>query len=55
VLYITEQTVFSLTDRGIVLREIAPGVDLNKDEIARMGFRPIISDDLLLMDHALFR
>jgi propionate CoA-transferase len=55
VIYITERCVFALTDDGIQLIEIAPGVDLEKDILARMDFKPIIKDSPPLMDKRLFR
>ena len=55
ILYITERAVFRLTDRGVTLTEIAPGVDLEKDILAHMEFTPAIDPDLKEMDPALFR
>ncbi len=49
VMYITERAVFRLTDRGIELIEFAPGVDLERDVLARMAFRPLISETLKQM------
>jgi propionate CoA-transferase len=55
VLYVTERCVFRLTGDGLELCEIAPGVDLERDILSRMAFRPLIRSDLALMDCRLFR
>jgi propionate CoA-transferase len=44
VLYVTERAVFRLADAGLELIELAPGLDLERDVIAHMGFRPIIGE-----------
>lgn len=54
VYYITERCVFRLTEKGLLLTEIAPGIDLEKDILAHMEFRPEIAEDLKLMDPRLF-
>ena len=54
VLYITERCVFRLTDKGLELTEIAPGIDLDRDVLARMDFAPAISPDLRLMHTSIF-
>lgn len=54
VLYITERCVFKLTPQGIALSEIAPGIDLQKDILDRMDFKPIIQEPLKLMDARIF-
>ena len=56
VLYVTERAVFRpAADGGIELIEIAPGLDLDRDVLGLMGFRPTISPNLKKMDAALFR
>ncbi|MNW07896.1 Acetate CoA-transferase YdiF [compost metagenome] len=52
--YITERAVFTLKADGLHLVEIAPGVDLEKDILAKMDFAPVISPQLKLMDERLF-
>jgi propionate CoA-transferase len=54
ILYITERAVFKLVKGGIKLIEIAPGVDLKKDILAQMEFKPIIDENLKEMDPRIF-
>ncbi len=54
VLYVTERCVFSLHAEGIELLEVAPGLDLERDILAHMAFRPVIARDLAPMEAALF-
>ena len=55
VLYITERCVFRLTEKGLELTEIAPGIDLDREILAQMDFAPAISPDLRLMNASIFR
>jgi propionate CoA-transferase len=48
--YITDRAVFELADDGLVLIEVAPGIDLERDVIGQMGFRPRIADDCRTTD-----
>ena len=54
VLYITDRCVFRLTENGLQLTEVAPGVDIDKDILAHMSFEPIIDDEPILMDSRIF-
>ncbi|KRB70403.1 acyl CoA:acetate/3-ketoacid CoA transferase [Noviherbaspirillum sp. Root189] len=55
VLYITERCVFRLVHAGLEVIEIAPGIDLERDVLSQMNFRPVVSPDLKLMDARIFR
>lgn len=55
VLYVTERAVFTLEDGCVTLREVAPGVDIEKHIIAMMGFPPKLSPALKVMDRQLFQ
>ena len=50
VLYITERCVFRLTGDGLLLTEIAPGIDLKRDILDRLAFDLRVADDLKLME-----
>ena len=53
--YVTERCVFRIGDRGLVLTEVAPGIDVEKHILPNMDFEPVISPDLKLMDDRIFR
>jgi len=55
VLYVTERCVFALRQEGLELTEVAPGIDVERDVLAQMEFKPIISRDPTLMDERIFR
>ncbi len=55
VLYITERCVLTLSPAGMVLQEVAPGIDLERDVLAKMGFEPILAKPVRTMDPRLFR
>lgn len=55
VLYVTERAVFELRGQGLTLTEIAPGIAMESQVIAQMGFRPLIAGDLREMDARIFR
>ena len=54
VLYVTERCVFELTPEGLELVEIAPGIDIERDILAQMEFRPVIRRDPAIMDRRIF-
>ncbi len=54
VLFVTERAVFRLGPDGPVLVEVAPGVDPEREVIARMGFRPVVGE-VREMDPRIFR
>ena len=54
VLYVTERCVFKLTRDGLELTEVAPGIDIERDILAQMEFRPIMRRDPAIMDGRIF-
>jgi len=54
VLYITERAVFTLKPEGLTLIEIAPGIDLQKDVLDMMEFKPHIDPGLREIDHRVY-
>jgi len=54
VMYVTERCVLVLTPEGLELTEIAPGIDIERDILPHMAFRPIIKSPQP-MDARIFR
>ncbi len=44
--FFTERCVFGLDSRGLILTEIAKGVDIDRDILDKMEFKPVIAADL---------
>jgi propionate CoA-transferase len=53
-LFVTERAVFDVEAEGLTLVEIGPGLDVERDVVAHMGFRPRVSARLRTMDARLF-
>ena len=54
VLYVTERAVFRLTPKGMALVEIAPGIDVRRDVLDRMDFKPLVTSEPKIMSAAFF-
>ncbi len=56
IMYVTERAVFRLdkNNNELVLEEIAPGIDIEKDVLSKMDFKPQISSEIKEMDIRLF-
>jgi len=53
-LFVTERAVFRIGAGGLELVEIAPGIDVERDVVAQMGFRPRVAANLVTMDARIF-
>jgi propionate CoA-transferase len=53
VLYVTERCVFKLTKDGLALVEVAPGIDVERDILRNLPFRPVMNQPAV-MDAAIF-
>lgn len=53
--FITDRCVMKPTDRGMMITEVAPGIDIQKDIIEQMEFTPLVSKDVKEMDAKIFR
>jgi propionate CoA-transferase len=54
VIYVTERCVLALTPEGLELTEVAPGIDIERDILPHMGFKPIVRAPRP-MDERIFR
>ena len=55
VTYVTERCVLKLTPDGLVVTELAPGVNVERDILAQASIPLTIASDVRMMDAALFR
>jgi propionate CoA-transferase len=53
VLYITERCVFTISESGLELVEVAPGIDIERDILSKMPFAPRIGK-IVEMDASIF-
>ncbi|EIE3867475.1 acyl CoA:acetate/3-ketoacid CoA transferase, partial [Staphylococcus pseudintermedius] len=49
------RAVFELQEDGLTLIEVAPGLDIEQDIIAQMGFTPKISPQLKEVDPTMYQ
>ncbi len=52
-LYVTERCVFRLTADGMELTEVAPGIDIERDILSHMDFKPVVKCPVA-MEEAIF-
>jgi propionate CoA-transferase len=52
--YVTDRAVFALEDDGLALIEVAPGIDVERDVLGRMGFRPKVAEQLRTTDSRVY-
>lgn len=55
VTYVTERAVLRLDDHGLILTEVAPGLDVQRDVLDQAATPIRVSPDLRVMDAALFQ
>jgi acyl CoA:acetate/3-ketoacid CoA transferase len=53
--YVTERCVMKLTPEGLLVTEIAPGIDLERDVLAQAGTALAVSPQLKIMSAALYQ
>jgi propionate CoA-transferase len=52
--YITDRAVFELAADGVVLVEVAPGIDVQRDVFDQMGFQPRVAEKLRTSDRRIY-
>lgn len=52
--YLTDRCTFDLTPEGLLLTEVAPGIDIERDVLRQMEFRPRVAEDVRPWPSALF-
>ena len=55
IVYVTERCVLRLEKQGVTVTELAPGVDLKRDVLARAEFPLRVAKDVRKMEPALFQ
>ena len=55
VYYVTERCVFQRTTLGLELIEVAPGIEIERDILKQMRFKPVITREPKPMDDRIFR
>ncbi|MDD7363474.1 MAG: CoA-transferase [Peptoniphilus sp.] len=55
VTFITDRCVMKLSEKGLVVTEVAPGIDIGRDIIDQMEFEPIVAEDVKQMDPRIFK
>jgi propionate CoA-transferase len=53
--YVTERAVFELTENGVTLTEVAPGIDVDRDVLDQMLFTPSVAGEPRIMDERIFK
>jgi len=54
VIYVTERCVIELRREGLTVIEIAPGVDLDRDILAKAKFKLLVANDLKITDRSIY-
>ena len=54
VMFITERAVLERVREGMMITEIAPGVEMDRHILSQMSFKPIVSPQLRIMDPRIF-